>query len=267
VALSKRTRFEVFKRDSFTCQYCGKKAPDVVLHVDHIDPKALGGDDGIINLITACEGCNLGKAAVPLSDSSAVSKQRDQLARLQERQDQIEMMMQWQRSLVDLDAQTVDSLVAFWCELSNWFGVKESGRRILAKLARKYGYQELTEAMRIAGETYFRFAEGDAASPIDESSEIAFNKISGICRVREQAKAKPWLADLYYIRGILRNRNQSLDLDWFDQQRATSILSQAFGLAPDTERLKQLARRARSWSAWENAMSAYIESMGGEVSV
>jgi len=36
MAISKRDRFEVFKRDKFTCQYCGKAAPDVVLHIDHI---------------------------------------------------------------------------------------------------------------------------------------------------------------------------------------------------------------------------------------
>ena len=34
-SISKKARFEVFKRDSFTCQYCGRTAPDVVLHLDH----------------------------------------------------------------------------------------------------------------------------------------------------------------------------------------------------------------------------------------
>ena len=34
--LSKNMRFEVFKRDKFTCQYCGKKAPDVILNVVRI---------------------------------------------------------------------------------------------------------------------------------------------------------------------------------------------------------------------------------------
>lgn len=41
--LSKGIRFEVFKRDNFTCQYCGAKAPDVILEVDHINPVKLGG--------------------------------------------------------------------------------------------------------------------------------------------------------------------------------------------------------------------------------
>lgn len=42
IPLSKTIRFEVLKRDSFACQYCGKKAPDVLLQVDHIHPVAEG---------------------------------------------------------------------------------------------------------------------------------------------------------------------------------------------------------------------------------
>ena len=61
--ISKKLRFEVFKRDSFTCQYCGKSAPDVVLHVDHIKPVKEGGTNDITNLVTACADCNLGKGA------------------------------------------------------------------------------------------------------------------------------------------------------------------------------------------------------------
>lgn len=64
--LSKRTRFEVFKRDAFTCQYCGAKAPDVMLHVDHIQPVSKGGHNGVLNLATACLDCNFGKSDKPL---------------------------------------------------------------------------------------------------------------------------------------------------------------------------------------------------------
>src|SRR3990167_2754457 len=62
--LSTRTRFEIFKRDDFTCQYCGRQAPAVILHADHIVPVADGGTDDPMNLITACEDCNHGKSAV-----------------------------------------------------------------------------------------------------------------------------------------------------------------------------------------------------------
>jgi len=66
--LSKKTRFDVFKRDGFVCQYCGAHPPGVILHVDHINPVAEGGGNDIDNLITACEPCNLGKGARELSD-------------------------------------------------------------------------------------------------------------------------------------------------------------------------------------------------------
>lgn len=67
VAISKRRRFEILKRDRFTCQYCGAHPPNVLLHVDHIKPVAEGGGNHDDNLITACEPCNQGKGAVPLS--------------------------------------------------------------------------------------------------------------------------------------------------------------------------------------------------------
>jgi hypothetical protein len=65
-ALGKRMRFEIFKRDSFTCQYCGRKPPEVMLHVDHILAVANGGGNAEDNLLTSCADCNLGKSAVPM---------------------------------------------------------------------------------------------------------------------------------------------------------------------------------------------------------
>jgi hypothetical protein len=61
MSLNARTRFEVLKRDGFACQYCGERAPEVVLHVDHIVARANGGRDELDNLITACASCNIGK--------------------------------------------------------------------------------------------------------------------------------------------------------------------------------------------------------------
>jgi ribosomal protein L37AE/L43A len=55
-------RFKVLMRDNFTCRYCGRKAPNVVLHTDHILPKSKGGKTIMENLTTACEDCNIGKS-------------------------------------------------------------------------------------------------------------------------------------------------------------------------------------------------------------
>jgi hypothetical protein len=68
--VSRKRRFEVFRRDNFTCQYCGMAAPNVQLQVDHIEPKHAGGVDGIVNLITSCSVCNAGKGGAPLAEEN-----------------------------------------------------------------------------------------------------------------------------------------------------------------------------------------------------
>lgn len=61
MALTKRTRYEVLKRDNHTCRYC--HAIDSPLTVDHVLPVALGGSDSPDNLVAACKDCNAGKAS------------------------------------------------------------------------------------------------------------------------------------------------------------------------------------------------------------
>jgi hypothetical protein len=68
-AISKKTRFEVFKRDCFTCQYCGATPPAVVLEVDHILAVAAGGRSHQDNYATACNRCNRGKGAADLKEA------------------------------------------------------------------------------------------------------------------------------------------------------------------------------------------------------
>lgn len=63
MAVSKRLRYEILRRDDNTCRYCGGKAPDVVLTVDHVIPVALGGSDDPTNLVAACKDCNAGKTS------------------------------------------------------------------------------------------------------------------------------------------------------------------------------------------------------------
>lgn len=59
--VAKRERFEIFRRYGFACFYCGAKAPDVELEVDHVVPRKHGGTDDPWNLVSACQPCNAGK--------------------------------------------------------------------------------------------------------------------------------------------------------------------------------------------------------------
>ncbi len=63
MAVTKRVRYEVLRRDNFTCRYCGGSAPDVRLVVDHVLPEVLGGKSEPSNLVAACEPCNSGKTS------------------------------------------------------------------------------------------------------------------------------------------------------------------------------------------------------------
>ena len=149
MAVSRKLRFEVFKRDSFTCQYCGRTAPEVLLEADHIEPLAKGGKDTILNLITACKDCNGGKSDTPLSEQSVLAKQKRQLAELQERKEQLEMMFEWQKSLMNLDDQAVDLGVKLFEELVPGQSLTQHGRKTLTRLIKKFGLSEVMEAMRI----------------------------------------------------------------------------------------------------------------------
>lgn len=56
-----RQRFRILERDGFRCRYCGARAPDVDLEVDHVVSVNAGGSNADTNLITACFRCNRGK--------------------------------------------------------------------------------------------------------------------------------------------------------------------------------------------------------------
>ena len=54
------TRFNVFLRDSFSCQYCGSTARDQ-LTFDHVTPRCDGGRTTWENIVAACSACNIKK--------------------------------------------------------------------------------------------------------------------------------------------------------------------------------------------------------------
>ncbi|AUN30543.1 HNH endonuclease [Niveispirillum cyanobacteriorum] len=57
------TRFNVFLRDRFTCQYCGRWFPTHELTFDHVIPRCRGGRTSWDNVVTSCSACNLAKGS------------------------------------------------------------------------------------------------------------------------------------------------------------------------------------------------------------
>ena len=56
----KLTRLEVFNRDQYICQYCGKESRQLTL--DHVIPRYRGGEHTWENVVSACIPCNRHKA-------------------------------------------------------------------------------------------------------------------------------------------------------------------------------------------------------------
>jgi len=61
------TRKEIFRRDHYTCQYCGHHSSN--LTIDHVIPKRLGGEFSWENLVTACSVCNHKKGGRMVHDA------------------------------------------------------------------------------------------------------------------------------------------------------------------------------------------------------
>ncbi|MFC2051080.1 HNH endonuclease, partial [Chloroflexota bacterium] len=56
----KLTKLEVFNRDKYVCQYCGRESNDLTL--DHVIPRRRGGEHSWENMVSACIPCNRRKA-------------------------------------------------------------------------------------------------------------------------------------------------------------------------------------------------------------
>lgn len=170
--IPKKIRFEVFKRDKFTCQYCGRTVPDVILQVDHIKPVAKGGTNDIINLVTSCRDCNLGKGARELSDDTILQKQQEQLQDIAEKKEQLEMMIAWRESLKEFEKLQIEAIT----NVIKPYAGKRLPRNTTSKirnLLKQFTVEELIEAAEIA---FRRYYYGD-----DESYDLALRKMGGIC--------------------------------------------------------------------------------------
>lgn len=253
VGLSKKTRFEVFKRDSFTCQYCGRSAPEVILEADHINPVAGGGDNDIMNLVTSCEACNAGKGARKLDDSSIIAKQKAQLDELNERREQLEMMVEWRECLRSLDDDIVGKLDELFNHLTGRI-FSETGRKTVHNWLRRHNFNDLCEAMESAAATYWKDSE-DEEERAEQAGKI-FHYTPIIIAAKKRNADKPWMKDLYWCRAVIRNRHRCVE------HQAIRLLEEAYDAGISIEDLKDFCRQSTSWTSWRNTLEDLIEGDG-----
>lgn len=171
-SISKQLRFEVFKRDAFRCQYCGKSAPEVILEVDHIDPVANGGTNDIFNLITSCRDCNRGKGKRLLSNRTVAEKENKYLEEEQARLEQSQMIIEWKKELLKQREQEIEAINDYIRTVSNCH-LTESGKANIRGLIERFSFGEVYDATVTSFSQYYHGEK--------EECEKACNYIGGIC--------------------------------------------------------------------------------------
>lgn len=262
-SLTKKTRFEVFKRDKFQCQYCGNTAPEVVLNVDHIDPVANGGSNELINLITSCFDCNQGKKARLLNDDTVVKKQRKQMELIQERREQLELMLEWKKTLTEFEDEKVIMVSDYWASMMNPYSLNENGLKSLEKLIKKFPIEDILESIDIANKKYLVF--DDEGKITKESVEEAFDKVGGICALKNMPELKQKMA---YIKGICRNR-----FSYWDNRKGSIILnnyvSALKGAGWSDERITEdletevmpKSKEFKNWTQWRELLEKWTDDV------
>lgn len=177
-SISKKMRFEVFKRDSFTCQYCGRHAPDVVLECDHIKPVADGGKNTMLNLVTSCRDCNRGKGKRPLSEKTEVDKQFDRMAELNEKREQFRMLLKWREELVSFENEQIDLISDAICDKGRC--LSDAGRQKVRMLIKRFGFDAVLEASEISHNKYMVDQDLGFSYAFDKIGGICYNKAHGI---------------------------------------------------------------------------------------
>lgn len=146
-ALSKRVRFEIFKRDGFRCRYCGTTPDQSVLHVDHVVAVANGGTDDPANLVTACASCNGGKSDKPLGDCVLPLSADPEV--LREQIEQVRAFLAAQRELGEARDQVVTDVCDLW--ESRIGPMSEDMYRRMRGVLATQRYDDVVKAIEIVG--------------------------------------------------------------------------------------------------------------------
>lgn len=178
--MTKQLRFEVFKRDSFTCQYCGQTPPDAILEVDHIQPRSEGGSEDINNLTTACFSCNRGKGATPLI--TIPGKISENIEIIKEREAQWQSYQRFIKNIGRREIREVAAVESAFQKLFPTQEFSESFRRVSVKqFIRRLPLPIVLESLHIAYDHFPRSVSSrkDATRVLSYFCGVCWRKIKG----------------------------------------------------------------------------------------
>lgn len=181
-ALSKRTRFEIFKRDHFRCLYCGATPTQKVLRVDHVKPVVEGGTNDTANLVTSCFDCNAGKGPVPLEERKLTAGFANEAEK--EHAEQIREWLKIQRDINDAREEVANEFTTYWAERIGPMTQDMANR--FSRLPKEWSAAKLIEAMEITARKLPPRADGEFDSSYALKQQKYFHGI--LRRWREESE-------------------------------------------------------------------------------
>lgn len=183
MAVSKRLRFEILRRDNHQCRYCGATGDDGPLTIDHVKPVALGGSDDPSNLVAACKDCNAGKTSMPADAAIVADVSADALQWAAAMKQVAEMRA------AELDNQfaLLDWFVSEWDCFTNWrgdtFDADDAPASIPQFMKAGLTKQEIKELIAVAmkgpAKDKWRYFCGCCWKRIRENQELAAEIVGG----------------------------------------------------------------------------------------
>lgn len=233
-SISKSTRFEILQRDNHTCQYCGRKAPDVELQIDHLVPVARGGTDDFENLVTSCADCNSGKSAKLIEEFTGGHTIEEWRETLRERR---------MEALRERRAQ-LPEVIDYWAECRGARTVSAHDEEFIYNLIEIYEPAWIKEAIRIAtGKRVSNYAKYAAAILHNWAKDGPPEYIRDPDGYLERKKATPKQID--YIAGLLKplglelgdfyHKSDFEELTMLDARNLIDALKKPVGKSSDDE--------------------------------
>ena len=222
----------------------------MVLEIDHIHPVSKDGENDILNLITSCFDCNRGKGDRLISDDSVIKKQHEQLKVLQERKEQLEMMLEWRKGLDDIKQDYIDAFEdVFFRKTGHHLAPPQMD--VVKKWLKTFSLNQLLDGLDIAVDSYYDESERrfyDACK--------AFDKVAGICHNKSTDKGGK---TKYYINYTLKAIKGN---GWFCKDDIVrDFVRKNVRDDEDFETVKKCLRNARNWSNFRRLMGEEFSTM------
>jgi hypothetical protein len=255
VPVALAVRFEILQRDSYSCQFCGRRPPDVTLEVERLRPLLEGGSLSQANLITVCGECSVGRRAAmakgfrspePAQDLPPVYRAT--------RSTSMDPPTWWRDEMIRHVEGVIARLAAMLGELMGE-PMSDFVVRDIRNLIRRYGCDTVDACFQ---DEIVNHAGQRDTLPADADHFREF--MVGLTRqLAHQTRGTDKAPDprLYRIRGVLRSR-----LKYVREDEVLKAMQDASFAGVPLDMLEQAAQTTRSWPEFWTALSALSKSTG-----